>query len=118
VTSQEAFEAILSPLGYIARQERDLVVVSRNSGGIASSDRVFAWSGGWWVAIGSVLFVVAVFVICHVALSIGVLMDKPPGGTRFAPKVIWALFVLWGGVLSLLAYWLIHHSALRVDRRD
>ena len=54
----------------------------------------------------------APFALVHLIVAIGVLRDRLPGSARFAPKLVWALAVLLGGLVPLLIYWTIHHSTL------
>jgi len=68
---------------------------------------------------GSFLYFIIIAVV-HVALSIGVYRDaialRSKGmNTFFVTPVVWAGATLLGGVISLLAYWFIHHSSLKSD---
>lgn len=69
-----------------------------------------------YIAWGSLLTLITILI--HVIFAIGILMNasrmRSTGGRTFvAPGWIWALATLLGGVIPVLAYWLIHHSSLR-----
>jgi type II secretory pathway component GspD/PulD (secretin) len=119
VNWRQTFDVVLKPIGYTFVEEGDVVKVvtiedSRDQNlmakrGMASDD----WLDGPWYFAGAIGAFVLITVICHVSFFIGVLLDMPTGGTRFAPKFIWALVVLLGGVIPVVGYWIIHHSNLR-----
>lgn len=48
----------------------------------------------------------------HLVLAIGVARQRLGRPTVFLPKTLWVVFVLGGGIVPLLAYWLFHHSTL------
>ena len=63
--------------------------------------------GLWWVML----------IVIHVSFSAAIVVDasrinQVRGYTTFVSPIIWSLAVWAGGVLAVLAYWLIHHSAL------
>lgn len=71
-----------------------------------------------WVGL---VLVAAIFVvpIVHIAFAIGVLRDakvrKAAKELHFAAPWIWVLATLIGGVVTLMAYWLINVSRLTRD---
>ena len=63
------------------------------------------------------LAVVLPLAVLHLVFAIGVArqcLDRP---TVFLPKTLWVLFILGGGIVPLLAYWLFHHSNLASGRQ-
>jgi hypothetical protein len=126
VNWRQAFNIVLNPVGYTFVEEGNIVkvltiedyrskdlMVKHGDHDSAGEDWL---DGPWYVAfaIGGFILVTA---ICHIFLFVGVLRDTPAGGTRFAPKFIWALVVLFGGVIPIVGYWVIHHSNLcRLDQ--
>ncbi len=61
----------------------------------------------WW----------AVLIVVHVSLAVAVFqrasaLDRQRGNSPLGAPIIWALATLMGGVLTVLAYWFIHHSTL------
>jgi len=113
VTWQQAFSNILGPVGYTYVEAGDIIkIVSQKPTSPESEKEGLSWSDGpWYITTAIVLFGLAT-AVCHIALFVGVLRDDPVR-PHFAPRIIWALLVLIGGVLALLAYWIIHHSNLR-----
>lgn len=64
------------------------------------------------------LSLLALGAIIHIALAISVFSDASQRGVEKKPVVflgptLWGLTCLCTGLFGLLAYWLIHHSALR-----
>ena len=56
--------------------------------------------------------------IVQISFAVGVLLDsskmKKAGGSTFiVPGWVWAIATLFGGVVAVIGYWLIHHSSLR-----
>lgn len=50
--------------------------------------------------------------LLHIVFAVGVARCRLGRQTIFLPKPLWVLFVLGGGIVPLLAYWLMHHSLL------
>jgi len=118
VTWRQMFDVVLTEQNYTYVEEGNVVrIVSRDSLSESSAsgpvepetplDVVFRWNRVL------IILALAVTTVCHFCLFIGVLVDSPPGKTRFVPKWIWALLMLFGGVTSAAGYWLIHYSKLR-----
>lgn len=112
VTWQQAFQVILTPVGYDFRIEHGIVKVFakpdlRGRADVNESDfSVLAVLGGiyalLWIPLG----------ILHLLLAIGVWRDNRATATWPFSKLIWGVEVLAFGLLGLLVYWLIHHSRL------
>ena len=57
--------------------------------------------------------------LVHIAFSLAIYQDAnsqkqyEPTGSVFVRPFIWALAVLFGGVLIAALYWLIHHSSIK-----
>lgn len=61
----------------------------------------------WW----------AILIIVHVSLAIAVFksasaLERQRGPSLLGAPIVWALATVMGGVLTVLAYWFIHHSTL------
>ncbi len=61
----------------------------------------------WWTLL----------IIVHVSLAIAVFqrasaLERERARSPLGAPIIWALATLMGGVLTVLAYWFIHHSTL------
>lgn len=122
VTWKQAFKVILTPVGYTYIEDGQIVKIIPLEDTLESKDKGSnhdcEWAlfeSPWYVAV-AVCLVVLTIVGCHLVLFVGVLRDATPNGTRFAPKLIWAFFVLVGGILPLVGYWLIHHSSLAKEK--
>lgn len=117
VTWRQIFREALAPAGYTFFEDENIVrVVSRETLAEYQSAQADAatepeeeqpcelptWL--YWLAVPIALI--------HLAFAIGLLLDRLPGSARFAPKFVWALAVLLGGLVPLLIYWIIHHSTL------
>ncbi len=113
VTWQQAFSQILEPVGYTYVEAGDIIkIVSQKPTSLESEKEGLSWRDGpWYIVTAIVLFGLAT-AVCHFALFVGVLRDSAVR-PYFAPRIIWALLVLLGGVLAVLGYWIIHHSSLR-----
>jgi hypothetical protein len=124
VTWRQIFREALAPAGYTFIEDENIVrVVSQeklaeyqSAQAAADTDNeeeqpceLPAWL--YWLA--------APIALVHLVFTLGVLRDKLPGSARFAPKLVWALAILVGGLLPLLVYWTIHHSSLaRLTNHD
>ena len=117
VTWRQIFREALAPAGYTFIEDENIVrVVSRETLAEYQSAQADAAAEpeeeqpcelpAWlyWLA--------APIALVHLIVTIGVLRDRPPGSARFAPRPVWALAVLVGGLFPLLVYWAIHHSSL------
>lgn len=117
VTWRQIFREALAPAGYTFIEDENIVrVVSQDT--LAAYQSALAEAAAepeeeqpcelpawlYWLA--------APIALVHLAFTLGVLRDKLPNSARFAPKPVWALAVLVGGLLPLLVYWIIHHSSL------
>jgi hypothetical protein len=60
------------------------------------------------------ILVVAVTAVVHIGFAMAVHRDATRLGDRvmFVAPFLWAMGTLVGGVLSALAYWIIHYSSL------
>ena len=59
----------------------------------------------------------AIVIVVNVSLAVAVFksasaLERQRGSAPFGAPIIWALATLMGGVLTVLAYWFIHHSTL------
>ena len=59
----------------------------------------------------------AIIIIVNISLAVAVFksasaLERQRGHSQFGAPIIWALATLVGGVLTVLAYWFIHHSTL------
>lgn len=118
VTRKQAYKVILGPIGYTLVEEGDIIrVVSEKQPAPRSNVDPPAWlNGPGYITVGVALFLL-VMAACHFVLFLGVLRDtRVPAA--FAPRLVWAVLVLLGGVLTLSSYWLIHHSKLRAEHPD
>lgn len=118
VTWRQIFHEALAPAGYTFFEDGNIVrVISRETlaeyqsaqpddAAADTEEEPPSELPAWlcWLA--------APFTLVHLIVSIGVLRDRLPGSARFAPKLVWALAVLLGGLVPLLIYWIIHHSTL------
>lgn len=70
------------------------------------------------LALGSLpLLPLLPLLLVHLILCGALIRDPLAIKPRFAPKAVWALLVLGGGFVPLLAYWLMHHSRLAPPTR-
>jgi len=72
-----------------------------------------------WDAIGSPWSSIAFFAIIYlakilinIAFSAGVYIASKDRAMVLAPRIIWTLATLFGGVFVAVAYWVVHHSGL------
>jgi hypothetical protein len=114
VTWRQIFRDSLNPIGYTFSEDQGIVrVLARPQARIGttlaeSSPRDPFERGLRWfrVATAALPFTVILPVaLLHLFLFVGVVRTPLAGPARFAPKTVWAVFVLLGGVLPLLAYW-------------
>ena len=59
----------------------------------------------------------ALVIVVNVSLAVAVFknastLERQRGSAPLGAPIIWALATLMGGVLTVLAYWFIHHSTL------
>jgi hypothetical protein len=118
VTWRQAFQVILTPLGYRFVEDGNVVKVVRNQSAERDDARAFAGFdvAPWYLILGLSVFAITT-ALCHVVLFIGVLQDRT-ASAQFAPRWVWAFLVLLGGVFTLTGYWIIHHSSLRTASKN
>lgn len=126
VTWRQAFRAVLNPNGYTFSEDEysDEIVTVRPgprrpdvSPQEMSTPRELSLAStlsGWFshsalYLSSAILVPLALF---HLVFAIGVARRPLGRPTLFFPKPLWVLFVLGGGIVPLLAYWLMHHSSL------
>jgi hypothetical protein len=117
VTWRQIFRETLTPAGYTFIEDGNIVrVVSQDAldeSQPAQSDSASEPEEEQSYELPAWLYWLPVpFALIHLVLAVGVLRDRLPGSARFAPKFVWALAVLLGGIVPLLIYWTIHHSTL------
>lgn len=117
VTWRQIFRETLTPIGFTFVEDEGIVrVVSveqlateNHHSHRKTSVRDFPFG----IALSALPYLVLVPIgIIQCVLFIAVLCDRLEARTKFVPKWLWAVMVLGGGVLPLLAYWLMHHSTL------
>lgn len=121
VTWKQAFYVILQPIGYTQVEDGSIVKVvaledlspTKSATLMTRRGQTPGWFDGPWYVVGGIVVFCLVLAVCHVVLFVGVLRDVLPNGPSYAPKFVWAFFVLFGGVVPLVGYWLIHHSTLK-----
>lgn len=67
----------------------------------------------WW----------AILIIVHVSFAVAIFknasaLERQRGSSMLGAPIIWALAALMGGVLTVLAYWFIHHSSLNPQKPE
>ena len=118
-TWRQIFRKALYPIGYDFHENENIIRVFSLS---PKPMRVFQYpevtheSGLVWAFLLSLrglpyLTLLPLFLV-HLVLFGAVIRDRLEIRPRFAPKAVWALLVLGGGFVPLLAYWLMHHSTL------
>ena len=121
-TWRQIFRKTLYPIGYDFHVDENIVRVVSLS---PEPMRVFGPTGlahesdtPWTVALTAQALrslpylPLLPFLLVHIILCGAVVRDRLATRPRFAPKTVWALLVLAGGFVPLLAYWFMHHSTL------
>ena len=124
-TWRPAFRAILNAHGYTF-SENDLgdgAVTIRPRPPLPETDpaRTAPVPLGSIVDDATKLLPLVVFIplaMLHLVFATGVARQRLGRPTVFLPKTLWVLFILGGGIVPLLAYWLFHHSTLAASNRN
>lgn len=125
-TWRQAFRAVLNPHGYTFSEDEflDEIVTIRPGprlpdvaaqGALTSQPFSPASALSNWFNRSLLLLSSAVLIplaLLHLVFAVGVARLRPSRPTLFVSKPLWVLFVLGGGIVPLLAYWLMHHSSL------
>jgi hypothetical protein len=121
VTWRQAFRAVLNTHGYTfaeADDEGDAVTVrpgpklpdvSPQPPATFAQAALLQFVARWPLLASAVVVPLA---LLHIVFAIGVARCRLGRQTIFLPKPLWVLFVFGGGVVPLLAYWVMHHSSL------
>ena len=126
VTWRQAFRAVLNTHGYTFSEDefRDEIVTVRPGPALpnvspqeisAPQQRSPASTLTEWFTHSTLLLSSSILIplaLLHIVLAVSIARLRLGRPTLFVPKPLWVLFVLGGGIVPLLAYWLMHHSSL------
>ena len=117
VTWRQIFREVLNPIGYTYIEEENIVRVLPiatnlpENGQLGGKARLQDFPYAFALTTLPYLLVLPICMV-QLLLFIAVLRDRLEISPRFLPQWLWAVMVLLGGILPLLAYWLMHHSTL------
>ncbi len=123
-TWREAFRELLFPLGYTFTEDEGILRIQEVNffapKTVAPSPfpsinrplRALLFSQG------PSLLLFGLGLVVHGMLALGVIRTPLLRPALFAPKWLWTLLILVGGVLPLLAYWLFHYSTFAVAQKE
>jgi len=72
--------------------------------------------GSPWISVAVFLIIFVVKILINIAFSASVYVASKDRTMVLAPRIIWTLATLFGGVFIAVAYWVIHHSGLSNDK--
>jgi len=115
VTWPQVYHVLLTPVGYTFSPEDNIIkIVPLNYDALRpreQSSSLPEWIGQVIVSGAGLVFILPIAVL-NILLFVGVLKMKPPIEAQFVSRFVWAMLVLFGGVVALLVYWLIHFAPL------
>ena len=113
-TWRQIFRELLNPIGYTFAESAGVVricptpIPAREQKPDTDPFRQLYWAA---LAPKALPLGAALLGLClHLVLVAGVIHTPLPHPALFAPKWLWALLILGGGVIPLLAYWVFHYS--------
>ena len=65
-----------------------------------------------WGGLGIWVLLIAARALINIVFSAGVYVAAKDRKMVLAPRIIWTLATLFGGVFIAVAYWVVHHSGL------
>ncbi len=117
VTWRQIFREVLDPIGYTFIEDENIVRVLPiatnlpENGQFRGRSRLQDFPYAFALTTLPYLLTIPICMV-QLILFIAVLRDRLEIPPRFLPQWLWAMMVLVGGILPLLAYWLMHHSTL------
>jgi len=123
-TWREAFRELLFPLGYTFTADEGILRVHQVNFCTAqpvapapalSTNRLLR---ALLLSQGPALLLFGLGFVVHAVLALGTVRTPLPRPTLFAPKWLWVLLILAGGVLPLLCYWIFHYSPFSAHPKE